>query len=255
MFQKSDLYKLTKWTEYSAKNSSHIITISDSSKNDIEKFYKISPKKITVAYPGYDDSLFKPISDKSRINEILQKYKISDNYIIYIGTIQPRKNLLRLIRAMEKIDNLKLVIAGKIKGQGRKAWMNEEILEEPQNLKIQDKVIFTDFVPTEELPYLISGSKAFVLPSLWEGFGIPVVEAMACGVPVITSNVSSLPEVTGDAGLLVDPKSTTQIEQAIRLLTTDQKLHFKLSKKALTQAQKFSWSDMAQKVIKILKDV
>lgn len=255
MFQKRDLYKLTKWTEYSAKNSAHIVTISDSSKNDIEKFYKISPKKITVAYPGYDDSLFKPISDKSKTDEILSKYKITGNYIIYIGTIQPRKNLLRLIRAMEKIDNLKLVIAGKIKGQGRKAWMNEEILEEPKKLKIEDKVIFTDFVPTQDLPYLISGSKAFILPSLWEGFGIPVVEAMACGVPVITSNVSSLPEVTGDGGLLVDPKSVTQIEQAIRLLTTDKKLHFKLSKKALEQSKKFSWTEMAKKVIKTLNSV
>lgn len=253
MFQKGDLYKLTKWTEYSAKNSAHIVTISNSSKSDIEKFYKISAKKITVAYPGYDDSVFKRITDSSETDKVLKKYKITGDYIIYIGTIQPRKNLLRLIRAMEKIENLKLIIAGKISGKGRKAWMNEEILEEPKKLKIEDKVIFTDFVPTQELPYLISGSKAFILPSLWEGFGIPVVEAMACGVPVITSNVSSLPEVTGDAGLLVDPKSVTQIEQAIRLLTTDQKLHYKLSKKALEQAQKFSWSEMAQKVIKILE--
>lgn len=253
MFQKSDLYKLIKWTEYSAKNSAHIITISDSSKDDIHKFYGIADKKITVAYPGYDEKLFKPINDKDAIQNILDKYKISGNYIIYIGTIQPRKNLLRLIQAMEKIDNLKLVIAGKIKGQGRKAWMNEEILNQPKKLKIEEKVIFTDFVPTEELPHLISGSRAFILPSLWEGFGIPVVEAMACGVPVITSNVSSLPEVVGDAGLLVDPKSTTQIEQAIRLLTTDQKLHIKLSKKALEQAKKFSWQEMAAQVVDVLK--
>ena len=265
MFQKQDLYKLTKWTEYSAKNSEAIITISDSSKNDIKEFYKVPDKKITVAYPGYNENLFKPINDKDKIQSILDKYKITGNYIIYIGTIQPRKNLLRLIQAFKKVilsevegsvshpNSLKLVIAGKIKGKGKQGWMNEEILEEPKKLKIEDKVIFTDFVPTEELPYLISGSRAFVLPSLWEGFGIPVVEAMACGVPVITSNVSSLPEVTGDAGLLVDPKSTTQIEQAIRLLTTDQKLHTKLSKKALEQAKKFSWKQMAENVVKILE--
>lgn len=252
MFQKKDLYKLTKWTQYSAKNSEAIITISESSKNDIKEFYKIPDKKITVAYPGYNENLFKPINDKDKIQSILDKYQITGNYIIYIGTIQPRKNLLRLIRSLGKIDNLKLVIAGKIKGKGKQGWMNEEILEEPKKLKIEDKIIFTDFVPTEELPYLISGSRAFVLPSLWEGFGIPVVEAMACGVPVITSNVSSLPEVTGDAGLLVDPKSTTQLEQAIRLLTTDQKLHAKLSKKALEQAKKFSWKEMSVKVIELL---
>lgn len=285
MFQKQDLFKLTKWTQYSAKNSEAIITISDSSKNDIKEFYKIPDKKITVAYPGYNENLFKPINDKDKIQNILDKYKITGNYIIYIGTIQPRKNLLRLIQAFRNVilsdrmgdrlqkvssgefltrgsevegsvlntNSLKLVIAGKIKGKGKQGWMNEEILEEPKKLKIEEKIIFTDFVPTEELPYLISGSRAFVLPSLWEGFGIPVVEAMACGVPVITSCVSSLPEVTGDAGLLVDPKSTTQLEQAIRLLTTDQKLHAKLSKKALEQAKKFSWQQMAEKVIKVLE--
>lgn len=255
MFQKADLYKLTKWTEYSAKESSAIITISDSSKKDIIHYYKLPPKKITVAYPGYDEDLFKPINETEAIQKILDKYKIEGDYIIYIGTIQPRKNLMRLIRSMKKIEKLKLVIAGKIKGKGKQGWMNEEILEEPKKLGIEDKIIFTDFVPTEELPYLISGSKAFVLPSLWEGFGIPVVEAMACGVPVITSNVSSLPEVTGDAGLLVDPKSETQIEQAIRLLTTDKKLHYKLSKKALEQSKKFSWQKMAKEVIKVLESV
>ena len=255
MFEKKDLYKLTHWTKYSVENATSIITISDSSKKDIEKSYGIPPKKITVAYPGYDDKLFKPVNNPSEIQKILDKYEISGDYIIYIGTIQPRKNILRLIRSIKKIDNLKLVIAGKIKGQGKQGWMNEEILEEPKKLEIEDKVIFTDFVPSEELPYLLAGSKAFVLPSLWEGFGIPVVEAMATGTPVITSNVSSLPEVTGDAGLLINPQSETQIEQAIRLLISDKKLHTKLSKKALTQAQKFSWQKMAKEVIKVLEAV
>ncbi len=133
--------------------------------------------------------------------------------------------------------------------------MNEEILEEPKKLEIEEKIIFTDYVPPQELPYLITGSKAFVLPSLWEGFGIPLVESMACGVPVITSNISSLPEVAGDAGLLVNPKSETQIEQAIRLLVSDKKVHLRLSKRALEQAKKFSWQKMAKEVIKVLESV
>lgn len=253
MFEKSDLYKLTNWTEYSAEESSHIITISESSKNDILKYYEVSPQKVTVAYPGYDEELFKPINNKEEVEKHLTKYKISGNYIIYIGTLQPRKNLLRLIRSMKNIENLKLVIVGKIKGKGKQGWMNEEILNEPKKLEIEDRVIFTDFVPTSELPFLISGSQAFVLPSLWEGFGIPVVEAMACGVPVIVSNISSLPEVADDAGLMIDPESETQIEQAIRLLTTDKKLHARLSKKALEQAKKFSWQKMAREVISILE--
>lgn len=255
MFNKQDLYKLTKWTKYSAEESAHIITISQSSKKDIQKFYEISPKKITVVYPGYDDKVFRKINDDGEIEKVLKKYEIEGNYIIYIGTIQPRKNLLRLIRSVKNIENIKLIIAGKINGKGRKAWMNDEILSEPKKLGIEEKIIFTDFVPTEELPYLISGAKAFVLPSLWEGFGIPVVEAMACGVPVIVSNVSSLPEVAGEAGILVNPESEIQIEQAIRLLVTDKKMHDRLAKKALEQTKEFSWEKMAKEVIKILDSV
>lgn len=255
MFQKTDLYKLTNWTKYSAEKSSAIITISESSKSDIEKYYQIPAKKITVAYPGYDDKVYRVIKDNQKIEKIQEKYNISGKYIIYIGTIQPRKNLLRLIRSVNNVEDLKLVIVGKIKGQGKQGWMNKEILEEPKKLGIEDRVVFTDFVPTEELPYLISGSKAFILPSLWEGFGIPVVEAMACGVPAISSNVSSLPEVAGSAGLLVNPESETQIEQAIRLLTTDKKFHAALSKKALKQSKRFSWIKMANEVIKVLESV
>lgn len=255
MFKKGDLYKLTNWTKYSALESSHIITISESSKKDIIDFYKVSPKKVTLAYPGYDEEIFKPVKDEKEIKKITNKYQITGNYIIYIGTIQPRKNLLRLIKVMKSIEDCKLVIVGKIKGKGRQAWMNEEILAEPAKLGIEEKIIFTDFVPAEELPALISGARVFVLPSLWEGFGIPVVEAMACGTPVIVSNVSSLPEVAGEAGIMVDPESETQIEQAIRLLVSDKKIHDKLSKKALDQAKKFSWEKMAKEVIKVLKDV
>jgi glycosyltransferase involved in cell wall biosynthesis len=255
MFKKDDLYKLTNWTKSSILKSTHIITISESSKADILNTYKVPANKVTVAYPGYDDEVFKVVKDQEKAEDILKKYQISGDYIIYIGTIQPRKNIIRLIRSVKKINDLKLVIAGKIRGKGKQGWMNQEILEEPKKLGIEDRVIFTDFVPTEELPYLISGSKAFVLPSLWEGFGIPVVEAMACGIPIITSNVSSLPEVVGEAGLLVNPESETQIEQAIRLLVTDKKLHNKLSKKALEQSKKFSWVKMAKEVIKVLESV
>jgi len=255
MFKKEDLYKLKNWTKYSVVSSTHLITISNSTKKDIIKNYKVPSSKITVSYPGYDETKYHPVKDAYKIAEIQEKYKISGSYIIYIGTIQPRKNLIRLINAFKKIDNLKLVIVGKIKGQGRKAWMNQDILERPSKLKIEDKVIFTDFVPAEELPFLLSGSTAFILPSLYEGFGIPVVEAMACGVPVIVSNVSSLPEVVGKAGLLIDPLSEDQIAGAIGLITGDKKLHARLSKLALEQAQKFSWKKMAKEVIKVLETV
>jgi glycosyltransferase involved in cell wall biosynthesis len=248
MFKPKDLYQLTNWSKQSIQKASQIITISQSSKKDIVKTYHIDPKKVSVCYPGYNEELFHPVSDQSVIKKILDKYHIVGEYVLFIGTVQPRKNLKRLIQSFEKIDHLKLVVVGKIHGEGRQAWQYEEILDLPKKLNIEDRVIFTDFVPDEDMLYLLNGAKAFVLPSLWEGFGIPVVDAMACGVPVIVSNVSSLPEVAGDAGLYVDPTSIDQIEQAIRLISTDKKLYTKLSKQAVIQARKFSWKKMARQV-------
>lgn len=237
MFNKQDLWQLTNWTKFSVQNADQIITISNFSKQDIINQYKVDKNKITVAYPGYDKSIFRP-GNKNR-----------DNYIIYIGTIQPRKNLVRLIEAVSKIENLNLIIAGK---QG---WMYEETLKAPKGFGIEERVKFTGFLPDDELAKLLRGAQAFILPSLWEGFGITVVEAMACGTPVIVSNVSSLPEIVGKAGLLVDPYSVDQIEQAIRTIVSDKKLHQKYTKLSLAQAEKFSWEKMAKIVLKVFEGV
>lgn len=255
MFKGKDLWQLKNWTKYTAENASHIITISNSSKKDIVELYNFPKDKITVSYPGYDEEIFHPIKDSEKINKMLEKYQISGDYIIYVGTIQPRKNLLKLIEVIKKIDKLKLVIVGKTKGLGREAWMFEEILDKPKQLGIEDRVIFTGFVPADEMPYLLSGSAGFILPSLWEGFGITVLEAMASGVPVIVSNISSLPEVVGKAGLLVDPNSSDEIEQAIRTIYADKKLRYKYSQKSLEQAKKFSYKKMAKQVIQVLEGV
>lgn len=255
MYPKQDLYKLTNWSKFSIENADHIVTISNFSKKDIIKNYSVDKNKITIAYPGFNNEAFKPIKDKEKVESVVNKYGIKGQYVIYIGTIQPKKNLIRLIEAFEKIEDLKLVVVGKTKGLGRQGWMFDNILNKPKELGIEDKIIFTGFVPTEDLVYLVNGAVAFVLPSLWEGFGIPVVDAMACGVPVITSNVSSLPEVVGSAGLLVDPYSVTQIEQAIRTITSDKKLRDKKSKEGLKQSQKYSWRKMAQTILKVFKEV
>lgn len=265
MFTKNDLWQLTNWTKFSVENADHIITISNFSKKDIIEQYGINKEKITVAYPGYDHEKFSSRGGPSfgrKIDEIKSKYRIKDPYIIYVGTIQPRKNLTRLIEAFARVENLKLVIVGKHKGEGKEGWMYEEILETPKKLGIEDKqslrsddlrVKFLGFVPTEDVQYLLSGAEAFVLPSLWEGFGIPVLEAMATGVPVIVSKTSSLPEVVGNSGILVDPYSVDQIEQAIRTVVTDKKLQQKYSKLGLEQAKKFSWEKMAKTVLKVFE--
>ena len=264
MFKKQDLWQLKNWSKFSIKNADHIITISQYSKEDIIKNYGIKKNNITVAYPGYDRENFQfPRQGRSspraaisnfQLENVKRKYGISGNYIIYIGTIQPRKNLIRLMEAFARIEgDLQLVIVGKTTGPGREGWKYEDILETPEKLGIEDKVRFVGFVSTDELPYLLSGASVFILPSLWEGFGIPVLEAMACGTPVIVSNVSSLPEVVGKAGLLVDPYSVDQIEMAIRTVITDKKLREKLKTPGLEQAKKFSWEVCAREVLKVFE--
>ncbi len=253
-FQRKDLWKLTNATMFIAKNASHIITISNSSKQDIIKTYGVDKGKVTVAYPGYSEELFYIDKNQTKIDSIKSKYNIEGEYVIFVGTIQPRKNLIKLISVFSKIDNLKLVIVGKTTGLGRQAWMFEDILKRPRQLGIEDKVIFTGFIPDNEINILLNGASAFILPSLWEGFGMPVLDAMAVGCPVIVSNISSLPEVVGNAGLLVDPNSENQIEQAIRTITTDKKLAAKKAKACLVQAQKFSWQKMAKTVLKVLEE-
>ncbi len=253
MFSKKDLWQLKNGTSFSAKNADHIITISNSSRKDILEQYGVPKEKISVIYPGYDKERFQVSGNRLQTEGIRSKYKIGENFIIYIGTIQPRKNLIRLIEAFARIEGeLQLVIVGKAGGKDQGGWKFEEILATPKQLGIEDRVKFLGFVPTDELNDLLSGSLAFVLPSLWEGFGIPAVEAMASGVPVIVSNVSALPEVVGSAGLLVDPYSVDQIEQAIRAIVSDKKLRQKYSKAGLLQAQKFSWKKAAREVLKVV---
>lgn len=244
MFEKGDLWKLTNWTKFAAQTADWIVAISNSSKKDIISAYKVNKDRITVAYPGYNKDIFKPKDKNSK-----------ETYIIYIGTIQPRKNLIRLIEAVSRIDNLKLKIVGKTKGKGKTGWMYEEILKAPKNFRIEKRVEFLGFVPTEDLPELISKAKAFIQPSLYEGFGIPVLEAMACGVPVLVSSTSSLPEIVGKAGLTFDPYSVDQIEQAIRTILTDKKLRQKYSKLGLKRVKKFSWDKMARTILKIFEQV
>lgn len=252
-FTKRDLLQLKNWTGDSIKQAKEVITISESTKKDIIHFYGTDPKKITVCYPGYDSMTFKPVTDKSKINEALDRYHICGDYVVFLGTIQPRKNLKKLIEAFANIDNLKLVVIGKTTGPGRQGWMYQEILDLPKKLGIEHKVQFTGFVPAEDLPSIYSGSKTYILPSLWEGFGIPVLEAMACGTPVIVSNVSSLPEIVGEAGLLVNPNSGSEIERAIRTITMDSRLAEKLSTQGLQQIKKFSWTKMAQQIIQVME--
>lgn len=268
MFKKNDLYQLTSWTKYSVKNAAHIIAVSKTTKDDIVKNYHISPSKIIVTYEGYDKERFAPQS-KVKVERVKKKYKIDGDYIIFVGTLQPRKNLERLIEAFasivvngssfmvhrknipmnDKRSTMNLVIAGK------KGWLYESIFQKVKDLGLEQKVIFTDYVPDEDLPALISGAKVYTLPSLWEGFGIPVIEAQACGVPVVVSNISSLPEIVGETGVLVDPESVDSIASGIKKVLTDDKTRLDLVKKGFANIRRFSWQKCVQETLTVLAKV
>jgi len=250
-FKKNDLWQLKSWTKYSVKKAAKIIAVSKNTKKDLVKFYQINPQKIAVVYNGYDTKRFNSQLSSSQIRKIKEKYKIGSDYIVYLGTLQPRKNIETLIKAFPQVNNrfnrLKLVIAGK------KGWLYKSIFAQVEKLKLEKGVIFTDFVPDEEIPFLLAGAKLFVLPSLYEGFGITALETMACGVPVLVSRVSSLPEVVGHAGRYIEnPQNYSEISQKIIQILENPKLQKELSEKGIKQAQKFSWKKCAEKTLKTI---
>ena len=251
LFRKNDLYQLTNWTKHSIKGAKHIFAISKSTKGDIIKNYGVDPSKITVTYIGYDKNLFKP-QPKEKIQKVKKKYKVSGDYIIFVGTLQPRKNIEGLLKAFSNlksdIGNLKLVIVG------CKGWLYDSIFEKVKSLRLEAKVIFTGYVTDSDLPALISGAKAYVLPSLWEGFGIPVIEAQACGVPVVVSNISSLPEILADSGILVDPQKTDSIAEGIKK-ALNEKMRTDLVKKGFENIKRFSWEKCAKETLQVLEKV
>lgn len=255
MFKASDLIQLRHWTAYSVKKAKRVITISKSSKFDIIKEYKIPEEKVVVVHPG-----IKPAVNLNlhvyNMETIKAKHKLNRNFILFVGTLQPRKNIIRLIEAFSKVcrdekvpPDLQLVIVGK------KGWLYEEILKKPKELDIEEKVKFLDFVSDDELVLLYQNAICFILPSLYEGFGLPVLEAMKYGCPVITSNVSSLPEAGGEAAVYVDPLSVDDIAEKICKVVIHPEIRKELKEKSKVQLAKFSWEKTAKETLKVLEEV
>jgi len=260
-FAKKDLYQLINWERYSVRKASRIVTISEFSKSEIIKFYNYPANRIIVAYPGYTSFDIKNKNEKiskldaEAIKNTKKKYKIEGNYLLYLGTLQPKKNLLGLIEAFKVlITNYQLPITLVI--SGKKGWLYEEIFRKVKELELENKVIFTDFIEESEKPYLILGAKCFVMPSFYEGFGIPVLEAMSLGIPVAISNTSSLPEIGGKAAFYFNPENPPEIAQTIlRVIKLSQSEREKVTKAGFNQAKKFSWEKCAGKVLKSIKSI
>lgn len=234
------------------------ICVSEATKNDLCEATGISPDKVFVVHLAASEDKFYQVKDDETIQLTLKKYNIDTHkkYLLSIATLEPRKNIERTIRSFlkliqqEKIDDLNLVLVG------TKGWDFETIFDEIKtNPILKERIIITGFVADQDLAALYSGSMAFVYPSLYEGFGLPPLEAMQCGTPVITSNTSSLPEVLEDAGILVDPTDENAIADAMHQLYISTTLRLQLSKKALQQAQKFSWKKFTDSHIKIYQQI
>jgi len=250
-FTAYDSNQLKRWTSLSVKKARHVLTISQFSRQEIINLYKISPEKVSVIYPGIDKETFHSKIPLTKQKQVRSKYNISGRYLLYVGTLQPRKNLNRLIEAFSKIKDprIKLVIGGK------KGWLYDQFFDQVKTLKIENRVIFTGFIPQEDVPGLIKSSIAYVLPSLYEGFGMPPIEAQAVGTPVVVSRTSSLPEIVGDSGIYIsNPENISDIkealEKAINLKRTERE---SMIQKGKDNAKRFDWKISAESLLNLLK--
>ncbi len=223
----------------SVHRADHVLADSQATKDDLITLYNVAPDKVEVLLSGVNPR-FQPVRDPAALAAVRSKYGIGDApFVLSVGTVQPRKNYERLIQAFAQLpDDLRhihLVIAG---GRG---WLQGPIYAAVETLGLRERVHFVGFADDADLPALYSAAQAFAFPSLYEGFGLPVLESMACGTPIVTSNVSSLVEVAGDATLLIDPFSVQQITDALAHLLMDESLCTRLIERGVTQARQFTW--------------
>lgn len=238
----------------SMKRADIIVTDSEFSRSEIIKYFPQHKKKIRVVPCGVDLEKFKPCEEPERIPAVKKSLGIEGDYFLYVGTIEPRKNLERLINAYyaftKKVKNApKLVLAG---GKG---WLYDSIFQRVTDLNLTEQVIFTKYVPAEDMNPLMCGALAFVFPSIYEGFGMPPLEAMASGVPVLCSNAASLPEVTGDCAVICDPYSEDSITDGLIRLSSDESLRKDLSRRGLERAKSFTWDKSAEMLYNIYKEL
>lgn len=250
--RKKTKFFLLSGLEKSMKRADIIITDSQFSKNEIQKYYPKFAEKVRVVPCGVDFTRFYPIQDPSIIAKTKKNLGIDGDYLLYLGNVEPRKNLKRLISAYsifaKKTKNPpKLIIAG------AKGWLCDDIYSE--SLKLENLVKFTEYVSNEDICPLINGAEIFLFPSLYEGFGMPPLEAMACGTPVIVSGEGSLPEVVGESAYIADAYSINSIACGIETLHNNPSLRKKFSEMGLKQAKKFSWENSAEILYGIYREI
>ncbi len=242
-------------TRWNARAASHIFADSQATKDDLIRFCGVAPEKVTVVYPAYDAQTYQPVRDTARIEAVRAKYRVGKDYIIAIGTIHPRKNYTRLVEAFGKlrIANSELRIADcNLVIVGKRGWLYQELRAQIESSNLQSLISILDYVPLEDMPALLSGARAFVFPSLHEGFGLPILEAQACGVPVICSNTSSLPEAAGQGALFVNPRDVDAMADGIARVLGDSVLRAELIARGFENVRRFAWEVSARRVGEVL---
>ncbi len=249
--------KMRMWQHIFVKNAvkiaDAIITISESTKRDLLRLFPYDPSRVYVTPLSVDDT-FRPNHDEADVKKVRLKYDLPEQCILYVGTIEPRKNVAGIARAYSMLptelrQRYPLIIAGS------KGWYAETILNEISSLGISKDIKLAGFVDAEDLPTLMSMARLFVFPSIYEGFGYPVLEAMASGVPVITSTTSSLPEVIGEAGITVDPDDYAALSAGMKKILTDPTFHSLLRARGLERARMFSWEKTAQQTLEVFEAI
>jgi glycosyltransferase involved in cell wall biosynthesis len=232
------------------KNADAVISVSENSKKDAVRLYGIPQEKITVVHLAAR-GLFHQPCDPESLSLIRRRYGLPEQYFLYVGTLEPRKNLSVLLDAFRQaaLPEHKLVMAGK------KGWLYESIFTKLKNLNLEEKVIFTGLTRDEDLRALYGGATAFLFPSLYEGFGIPVLEAMASGTPVICSNTSSLPEVAGNAALTLSPTDIRGWKEAMEGIARNGSLRLDLIGRGLLRAREFTWDRVAEETAAVYEEV
>ncbi|MFZ5364595.1 MAG: glycosyltransferase family 4 protein [Patescibacteria group bacterium] len=234
---------------FAKRAASKIITISEFSKKELIDVFKIKPEKIHVVYNGYDDEKYRP-HELAEIDSVKSKYNLKNPYLIFVGRLEEKKNTPFLVECFaqfkKKFPEYKLVLVGR-RGHGF-----DRVENNIGRFGLENEVIFPGWVDSDDLSKLLAGAKALIFPSLYEGFGIPVIEAMACGVPVVCSNTTSLPEVVGKGAILVDPKSKDQMVEAMGKIVSDEILRRDLIEKGLENAKRFSWEKCARESLEVI---
>ena len=243
-----------KFLRFFRKEIDAIIVPSISTKNDVIRYLKISEDKIKVIPYGRDER-FKVIKDERILSKVSKHYKLPTKFILYVGNIEPRKNIEGILKAYYRLrkkqlsKEYKLILVGK-------PWKGySKVFNLSRKLKLQKDVIFTNYIDNKDMPIIYNLAECLVYPSFYEGFGLPPLEAMACGCPVVVSNTSSLPEVVGDAGIKVDPCNINEIADAIYEILINDDLKHELVKRGLKRAKLFSWEKAAKETLKVYEGV